>query len=147
MKRIGLLVVAVFGVLILTGCGGKTLTCTNSESTSGLSMDQKIVATFNGEKVSRMKLEVEAKATSDLYKKNWDTLAKTLEEQYSNKNKDGIKVTTSNKNYTYKISIDIDVKKAKDEDLKDYDLDGIASNKDSYDDAKKELESAGFKCK
>ena len=149
MKKLKLLVVTVFGLLLLTGCGEKTLTCTNSESSSGIDMGQEAVIKFKGEKVSYVKLTIDAKATSSLIKNNWSTFADTLGKQYTDKKATGIKVTTKNdsKNYTYKISIEVDVNKAKDDDLKDYSLDGIAEKTSTYKEVKESAEASGFKCK
>ena len=51
------------------------------------------------------------------------------------------------KDYTYKITIDVDVTKAKDEDLAEYDLDGLADAEGTYDSVKEQAEKSGFTCK
>lgn len=150
MKKLSVLAVLAVIPILLTGCGSsKTLTCTNTQEQSGVKMDQKVVMKFSGNKVNYIKMSVDSKATSDVIKNNWDVFASTLEKQYSNKDKDGVKVTTKNnkKDYSYEISIEFDLKKATNENLKEYDLDGIADEKSSMSDVKKSAEKSGFTCK
>ena len=78
-----------------------------------------------------------------------DTFTKSLDSQFPDSNKTGIKLTKENKekDYTYKITIDVDVTKAKDEDLAEYDLDGLADAEGTYDSVKEQAEKSGFTCK
>ena len=135
---------------LLAGCGNeKVLTCSINQKQSGLSMDQIAEITFNDDKVTNVKLTVDSKATSDTIKDNWDTFTKSLDSQFPDSNKTGIKLTKENKekDYTYKITIDVDVTKAKDEDLAEYDLDGLADAEGTYDSVKEQAEKSGFTCK
>ena len=50
------------------------------------------------------------------------------------------------KDHTYTITIDVDVEKAKDEDLADYNLDGLADAEGTYDSVKEQAEKSGFTC-
>ena len=112
-------------------------------------MGQTVEVTFNGDKVSNVKLIVDSKATSNTIKNNWKTFASTLDSQFPDSNKEGITLTKENKeaDYTYKITIDVDVAKAKDEDLAEYNLDGLADAEGTYDSVKEEAENSGFTCK
>lgn len=151
MKKLKLLGIAFMFVacLSLSGCGKKVLTCSTNQEQSGLSMGQTVEVTFNGDKVSNVKLIVDSKATSDTIKNNWKTFASTLDSQFPDSNKEGITLTKENKeaDYTYKITIDVDVAKAKDEDLAEYNLDGLADAEGTYDSVKEEAENSGFTCK
>ena len=110
------ILIAIFAVgILVTGCGKKeTLTCTTTQTTSGVKMNQEVVIDFNGKTVENIKMTVDSVATNDLIKKSWDVFASTLDKQYQKKDTKGIKVETKNDkdNYTYKIAIDIDLKKA-----------------------------------
>lgn len=149
MKKFKLLLLAIVGIFALTGCGGKTLTCTMSESESGMEMKGKIVATFKKDKVSKVKMTMDAKATDDSVKKNWSLFANTLKSQYSEKKADGVKVSSKvdDKKYTFSFSLEVDVNKASKDALKEYGIDSLDAEKSGYDDAKKSLEESGFKCK
>ena len=151
MKKLKLLGIAFLFVacLSLSGCGKKVLTCSTNQEQSGLSMGQTVEVTFNGDKVSNVKLIVDSKATSNTIKNNWKTFASTLDSQFPDSNKEGITLTKENKeaDYTYKITIDVDVAKAKDEDLAEYNLDGLADAEGTYDSVKEEAENSGFTCK
>lgn len=151
MKKIKLLAIAVFVVILFTGCGSKTetLTCTNTQEASGVSMDQKIVMTFKNNKVSNLEMTVDSEAANDTIKDNWDIFATALDKQYPSKDKDGIKVSTTNNKdkHVYQISIKIDLTKADKKSLAEYDLEDIAGNKSSLDDVKKAAKDSGFTCK
>lgn len=150
MRKLKLLALAVVATIVMTGCGGeKTLTCTNSQEASGVNMEQEIVMKFKDDKVNYVKMTVDAKATDDTIKNNWSLFASTLEQQYSNKEDKGVKLTTKNdeKNYSYKISLEVDLEKADEESLSEYDLDGIADKNSSMSDVKKSAEEDGFTCK
>lgn len=151
MRKLKLLGVAFAfsSCLLLAGCGNeKVLTCSINQKQSGLSMDQTVDITFNGEKVSNVKLTVASKATNDTIKDNWDVFADSLDSQFPDSNKEGIELTKENKekDHTYTITIDVDVTKAKDEDLAEYDLDGLADAEGTYDSVKAEAEKSGFTC-
>ena len=149
VKKFKLLLLAIVGVFVLTGCGGKTLTCTMSESESGMEMKGKIVAKFKDDKVTNLKMTMDAKATNDEVKKSWSMMSSLLKSQYSDKKADGVKVTSKvdDKKYTFSFSVEIDTKKASKDALKEYGIDSLDAEKSGYDDAKKSLEKSGFKCK
>lgn len=151
MKKLRVLGIsfALASCFLLAGCGNeKVLTCSINQEQSGLSMDQIAEITFSDDKVSNVKLTVDSKATSDTIKDNWDTFTKSLDSQFPDSNKTGIKLTKENqeKDYTYKITIDVDVTKAKDKDLAEYNLDGLADAEGTYDSVKEQAEKSGFTC-
>lgn len=145
------ILIAIFAVgILVTGCGKKeTLTCTTTQTTSGVKMNQEVVIDFNGKTVENIKMTVDSVATNDLIKKSWDVFASTLDKQYQKKDTKGIKVETKNDkdNYTYKIAIDIDLKKADKKSLAEYNLSSIANAKGKISDVKKSAENSGFTCK
>ena len=152
MKKLRVLGIsfALASCFLLAGCGNeKVLTCSINQKQSGLSMDQIAEITFNDDKVTNVKLTVDSKATIDTIKDNLYTFTKSLDSQFPDSNKTGIKLTKENKekDYTYKITIDVDVTKAKDEDLAEYDLDGLADAEGTYDSVKEQAEKSGFTCK
>lgn len=153
MKKLKVLLLVVMVAIMTTGCGKeKTLTCSNTQSESGVSMEQKVTLTFNNNKVNHMAISMDAKADSDLIKQGWSTFATTLETTYKDQNKEGVKVTTKNddKNYVFNITFDIDLKTASKESLNAYgvgSLYGIADQKSNIDDVKKAAEASGFSCK
>lgn len=151
MKKAKILFIGLFvSVLFVTGCGSeKTLTCSQTQSVSGVDIEQKVVMNFKKDKLSKLKMSVNSKATSDLVKKNWDVFASTLEKQYNKKSLDGIKLTKENdkKNYSYNISIDIDLAKASKSSLSEYNLSGIANDNSSMAEIKKDAEKDGYTCK
>lgn len=151
MKKLKLLgIVSIFvACLFLSGCGKKVLSCSITQEQSGLTMDQVADITFNGNKVTNVTLTVDSKATSSTIKNNWSTFADLLDQQFPDSKKDGIKVTKENNadDYSYKIVIDVDVTKAKDDDLKTYNLNGLADAEGTYDSVKEQAEKSGFTCK
>ena len=50
-------------------------------------------------------------------------------------------------NLFYNITINVDVNKAKEDDLAEYDLEGLAGAQGTYDDIKEQMENSGLTCK
>ena len=151
MKKLKILGItfAFASCLLLAGCGSeKVLTCSTNQKQAGLSMDQTVEVTFNGDKVSNLKLIVASEATNDTIKNNWDLFTDSLAEQFPDSNKEGIELTKDNNesDHIYTITIDVDVAKAKDDDLADYNLDGLADAEGTYDSVKEQDEISCFTC-
>lgn len=147
VKLFGILAVSI---LFITGCGGeKTLTCTNSEESSGIKMNQEVTMTFKDDKVSYVKMSIDNEATDDTIIDNWDIFASMLDSQFEETDKDGVKLSTDNNTdkHIYNVSLEIDVEKASDDALSEYGLDGIADANATYEDTKKDAEADGFTCK
>lgn len=149
MKKIKLLLFSLIAIVLLTGCGTKTLTCTMTEEDSGLSMEQQIIAEFKNNEVQKLKISVDSIATNDLIKENWDIFAEALSSEFEPTEKEGIKITTENnkEKYSYKVSMEFDLTKANKEDLSEYDVDDIANEKSRLEDVKKAAEESGYTCK
>lgn len=151
MKKLKLLGIAFMfsSCLFLTGCGNeKILTCTDTQKQNGLSMIQTAKITFKHEKVAKVRMAVDSKATIKISDDDWNSFAEILDDEFDMKSTDGIKVTKDNnaKKRLYSIAVDIDLAKASDNDLSEFGLDGITDSGDSYEDVKKDIEKSGFVC-
>lgn len=133
-----LAIVAVIVVIIaLTGgAGGKKLVCTMEEELSGLDFKATITASFKGNNVSKMNIDM-SYDLGDLssYK---DMLMESLEAEFEEYKENGIKVNISDKGDIVNINME-----ATEKNFKEL---GYATS-ESYEDAKKELEDSGFVCK
>ena len=150
MRGVKLFACLAVSILFLTGCGGeKTLTCTNSEEQNGINIDQKITMTFKDDKVTDVKMSIDSKASSDLIENNWDTFASMMDQQFEEKDENGVSLKINNdaSNHTYRVELTVDLEKATDDALSEYGLDGITDANASYEDTKKDAEDAGYTCK
>ena len=128
------IVAVVVFILAFTG-NSKTLTCTMSETSYGITMDMEATVKFKGDKAK----SAVALITVDLgsmasYK---DTYLESLEESYSGYETDGVdvEITSDDSKIYVKISGE------------DTNPDFIGSSEESYDAVKKDLEESGFTCK
>ena len=150
VRGVKLFAILAVSVLFMTGCGGeKTLTCTNSEESSGIKMNQEVTMTFKDDKVTYVKMSIDNEATDDTIIDNWDMFASMLDSQFEETDKDGVSLKTNNNKdkHIYNVSLEIDVEKASDDALSEYGLDGIADANATYEDTKKDAEADGFTCK
>lgn len=150
MRGVKLFAILTGAVLLVTGCGGeKTLTCTNSEESSGIKMSQEVTMTFKDDKVTYVKMSIDNEATEDTIIDNWDMFVSMLDSQFEESDEDGVSLSTNNDtdNHIYNVSLEIDLEKASDDALSEYGLDGITEENASYEDTKKEAEADGFTCK
>ena len=148
MKKIKYLLLVFIWAACLVGCGskgGRTLTCTNIEEQSGVSMEQKIVMNFKGNTIDYLKMSVNSTATSSLLKNNWSIFSSTLEKQFERyQSTKGITVNkrSDDSNYSYLIEIEADLNEAEESGLSTIGLDGIASKKVLMKVLKKQLNQA-----
>lgn len=149
MKSFKIFAGSLVAMVLLTGCGTKTLTCTKTEEDSGLSMKEEVTMKFKNNKVNYVKMSIDSTATDDDIKDNWGLFVSFLGSAYEEKDEDGIKISVKNdeENYAYKVSIEVDLEKAGEKALAEYDLDGIADSNSKLEDVKKEAEEDGFTCK
>ncbi len=146
-KLFGCLLVAT---VLLTGCSSEeTLTCSMEDESSGVSMEQIVDMTFKDDKINKVKMTVNTKATNDTMKENWDLIASSMDEQFDEKTSDGVSLSKNNDadNYTYKVELSVDLDKATEDSLSEYGLDGITSDNSTLEETKKEAEDSGFTCK
>ena len=142
--------ICLVAVVLLTGCGSKKLTCSQSSDESGMKTEMKYTIGFKSDKPSTIKTETKMTATSDEVKESWSMMAGFMELGFADfKDKAGVKIDSKNdeKKYTYTLTMDIDLNKISDDDLEGLDLSDIANSTSGYDDVKKDAEDAGFTCK
>ncbi len=145
----------LLGASLLFLCGGcsfggtKELVCTNTQSESGLSIASTAAMSFKSNKIANVKLTMDITPDSDLMKDNWKLVEDAYNDLYAPVDKDGVKVSTNvdsvNKKYT--IIIESDPTKVSKEDLEKYGMADLAGAEDTYEQAKKDLESEGYTCK
>lgn len=147
LKLFGCLSIAV---LCLTGCSSEeTLTCSMEDESSGVSMEQIVEMTFKDDKINKVKMTVNTKATDDTMKENWNLIASSMDEQFDEKSSDGVSLSKDNDtdNHTYKVELSVDLDKATEDSLSEYGLDGITDDDSTLEETKKEAEDSGFTCK
>lgn len=150
MKILKLLGVVSIFCLLLSGCGNEqVLSCSMIQEQSGATMEQVFDVTFKKEEVSNVKMAINTKVTDEVSDSDWDSLVDLLDEQYATVNKNGFQITKENnkKERSYNITIDVDVNKAKEDDLAEYDLEGLAGAQGTYGDIKEQMENSGLTCK
>ena len=150
MKKIKLLGTISFFFFLFSGWGnGQVFFCSMTQEQSGATMKQTVDITFKKEEVSNVKMAINTKVTDDVSDSNWNSLVDMLDEQYSTVNKEGFQITKVNnkKERFYNITINVDVNKAKEDDLAEYDLEGLAGAQGTYDDIKEQMENSGLTCK
>ncbi len=129
MKKGKWLAASLLVLLTMTGCGSKSLTCTSETNSLGMEMKSTITSKFKGDKLNSMKVTVDVKLPESMMSQK-----KTIMESFEKENT---------------------VKEAKVKETKDgFKVEGSADakslgtdNNAKYDDVKKTLESAGYKCK
>lgn len=149
MKGLKLLVIAVVGLFCLTGCGEKTLTCTNTEEDNGVSMVQEARMTFKDDKVTKVRMSIEASATSDELREYWSSFISMMESQYEEVNEDGVTLTLNNdeNNYKFTMTVEVDINKASPDALDEYSLSELADTNATLEEVKAEAEADGFTCR
>ena len=149
MKKIKLLGTISIFCFLLSGCGnGQVLSCSMTQEQGGATMKQTVDITFKKEEVSNVKMAINTKVTDDVSDSDWNSLVDMLDEQYPAADKNGFKLTRNNdeKKRSYKITIDVDVNKVKEDDLAEYDLEGLAGASGTYKEIKKQMEKSGLTC-
>lgn len=131
--KYGKLLLSFVAVGILTGCGssGKTLKCTLDNQVSGMDSKTTVEAKFKSDKLDSMTVDVDI-TVPDEYKDQkktlMDALSQTGEGIKVTETKEGIKITADSNSEYYKNL-------------------NLGDDKAKYSDAKKALESQGYKCK
>lgn len=143
MKKTLMALAAVVMMFILTGCGTETLTCTMSQDQTGMKMDQKVVATFENNEVTKMNMKIDVNL-DDSYKAYADTMKTMLEEEYKTFSDNGGKVEVTGKDSIININIDLDLKSMTSDQKKNLEMTDTFGTKDA---TAKELEKQGYTCK
>lgn len=144
MKKIIMPIALVGLALVLSGCGKtETLTCTMSQDESGMAMNSKIEAVFEGNEVTKLNLNIDAKVDESL-SSYVPTMKSVIESQYEKYKKEGATVKVTSKDNTIKADLSFDLKKMSDEDKEELDLIDTKGTKEA---SKKDLEKEGYTCK
>lgn len=130
MRKSKLVLLSLISVLVLTGCGKKELTCTMSQTQEGIKMDQTLTVKFDGKTIDDMTIVMDMELPEsvqdrkDLLKTTYEALDFKVEDS-----KKGLKLTADSDSKYIKENLNLGKTEA------------------SYDDTKKQLETAGYKCK
>ena len=141
-KLLGLLAVII--AFTLTGCGAtKTLTCTKDYNASGLQMHEDVKTTFNGDKVKKMVIAVDA-TMSDTLTPYADKIKDALTSQYKKYSDNGapVDIKVDGKEIHVVVTMDLDKMTSKQRSNLN-----VSNVKGSMTDNKKDFENAGYTCK
>jgi len=126
MKKCLSLVMMIFGIVLMTGCGEKKMVCTNEQEYGTAKLDTEITVTFNKDEyatktTTKMVASFESKETAKAFASNYE-------------GKDGYEVKKDGK----KVTITQTTKFEKDE---------VKTENNKMSSVKKYLTESGFKCK
>lgn len=154
MKKMCFLIISLFVVFVVSGCGNnnsntKVLSCSGVTPGNNMSADSSIEYTFENDKLTKTKIEVMFK---DITVNNLSTVWDTFKTQFTEQNKPveelGFKrsVKADDKNYTFSVIMEIDFKTITKETMEKYGVEDYSLK--TYDELKKETTSDGtFSCK
>ncbi len=145
MKKLRVLSVLFLFTIIVTGCGGeKTLTCTKSDDSTGMTMNQNIVTTFKSNKATKVDMSIDV-VVDDQYKSQIGNIESSLKKQFSSyEEQKGVTFKTSTKDKTVNVNIVADLEKMDDAARKKL---NITATDEKYDDVKEDFEDEGYSCK
>lgn len=143
MKKLVMSLAVVVMMFVLTGCGTEKLTCTQTSKETGMTMDQKIDATFVNNEVTDLNIKLDVKL-DDSYASYIDTMKDMLEKEYKTYSDNGGKVDVTTEDKIIHINILMDAKKMTDKQKKALDMTDVYGTKKA---TAKELEKQGFTCK
>lgn len=152
MKKICFLIIALFGVFGVSGCGNnntKVLTCSGVNPGTNMNAAGNVEYTFENDKLSKAKIEVTFKdITLNNLSSAWDTIKTQFTEQNKPIQEPGFKrtVKSDDKNYTFSVIMEIDFGKISKETMEKYGVEDYSSK--TYEELKKETIADGtFSCK
>lgn len=130
--------------LFISGCDKKkTLICTKSEDTTGMTITTTSTTKFVNDSISNIEMNMTLNLDNS-YVKYANTIKNSLEQQYkSYKNEKGVSYNTTVKNDVINFVLLIDNKKISSDTRSKLKLSGS----ESYDANKKILEKDGYTCK
>lgn len=143
MKKTFMALVAVAFMFCLTGCGTEVLSCTKTDAQTGMTMDQKVDATFVNNEVTEMSMKIDVDLDKT-YAPYADTMRTTMKEQYKVFTDNGGKVEVGGEGKVINIAIDLDVKNMTKKQLKNLNMGDVFGTKSA---TAKELEKEGYTCK
>lgn len=152
MKKISLLIVSLFVIFAVSGCGKgstKVLTCTGVSPGNNMNAASNIEYTFENDKLTKAKMDVEFKdITVNNLSSVWSTFKTQFTEQNQPVEETGFRrtVKADDTNYTFTVSMEIDFEKITKEIMDKYGVEDYRTK--TYDEIKKETTSDGvMSCK
>lgn len=152
MKKIYFLMISLFVVFVVSGCGNsntKVLTCTGVSPGTNMNAASSVKYTFESGKLTKTEIEVTFKdITVDNLSSIWDMLKTQFTEQNKPIEEDGFKrtVKADDKNYTFSVIMEVDFGKISKETMEKYSVEDYSEK--TYDEIKKEITSdETFSCK
>jgi len=131
MKKLKMVILPLVAVLILSGCGNKSLTCTMSATESGMKTNQKVEINLKNNKVDTMKVTIDVEIP-DEYADQKQSIMNAFKELGT-----GMEVEETEKG----------IKVTADQDSSYFDAYNIKDGKVKYDDIKEAFESQNYTCK
>ena len=152
MKKINFLILSLFVMFIVSGCGKsdtKVLTCSGVSPGNNMNAASSVKYTFENDKLTKVKADVEFKdITVDNLSSVWDTFKAQFTAQNEPVEEIGYKriVKADDKNYTFTVTMEIDYEKITKDIMDKY---GIEDSKTkTYDEIKKSATKDGvMSCK
>lgn len=152
MKKNSFLVIALFVVFVVSGCGNsntKVLTCSGVNPGNNMNAAGNVEYTFKNDKLSKAKIEATFKdITIDNLSSVWDSFKTQFTEQNKPVEEVGFKriVKSDDKNYTFSVIIEIDYEKITKETMEKYSVEDFRSK--TYEEIKTGVAADGiFSCK
>ena len=132
--------------LFLTGCGGKKLTCTMSETEDGMTGERKVVLTFDkeGKEIQKGTVTMNIKIDEE-YASYLGLLVASVESVYEDiKDFADVEVKSSDDSISTKVSYKVDG--LTEEQLDKLDIASVYKDT-TYEETKEQFEDMGFTCK
>lgn len=144
MKKICLVCLTLVFGLFLTGCETtKTLECSTIQTQEGMDINQKVVAIFEKNMVTKMSLAMDIKVNKE-YVPYIDSMKKSLEDQYATYKKEGVTIDITNTDDTIKAILDFNIFEMSEEDKEELDLVDIYGTAEA---TKQTFIEQGYTCK
>jgi len=152
MKKSRLFLVLVLAVFFLTAClgGNSDLTCTKSESDSGMDLNQSVTFKFEDDSPYLVDLTMDFIATEDATREYWSLLASGIEEEFASfDDKDGMEVEVTSNEATHTVSLNfiMDLRRVSTEDLSELNLEELADSTGNRASIRQAAEEDGFVCR
>ena len=133
MKKIKILVISLFLIICVTGCGNdtKVLECTTKSEGTNMNAYANVKYTFKKDKLKKAEFEVEFKdITATELQANWSTLVEQFTSQNEPVEEKGYtrKVKNDDKNYIFTVIVSVDYDKISKETMDKYGIED-SSNK------------------
>lgn len=143
MKKIMMTLVAVVMMFVLTGCGTETLTCTMSQTQTGMTMNQEMNATFVNNEVTKMDINIKAEL-DEAYVSAMDQIKSSVEANLKQYKDNGGKVEITSEGNVINAKVDFDLSNMSKDQKKKLNMVDVYGTKSA---TAKELEKQGYTCK